>query len=118
MSVASPATALVLRPLYLGNFVIVLGLSLFPHAWVARAPAIVPALWPYVPATRAFDWRTVVGREFSGLAVILMTPFLLDIVEDLHGAGAFDLDPLWTVTAVLGAGVCGVLRFLKKRRQR
>lgn len=144
--------SVVRHPLYLGNFVIVLGLSLFTHAWIvpplvaalaagyyaciaqreehylrerfgpafetwaARVPAIVPALGRWVPPTRPFDWQAVVRREFYGMAVVLMAPFPLDVVEDLHETGAFDFDPLWTAAAVLGAAVFGVLRFLKKRR--
>ena len=146
--------SVVRHPLYLGNFVVVLGLSLFPHAWIvpplvavlaagyyaciaqreehflreefgpafetwaARVPAIVPALGRWAPPAWAFDGRAVLRREFYGLAVVLMTPFLLDIVEDLHETGRFDLDPVWTVIAALGAGTFVVLRVLKKRRPR
>lgn len=146
--------SIVRHPLYLGNFVIVLGLSLFPHAWVvpplvavlaavyyaciarreehylhdrfgaafttwaARVPAVVPAPWRWAPPARVFDWRVVIRREFYGLTVVLVTPLGLDILEDLHETGTFDLDLLWTASAVLGAAGFVMLRFLKKRRER
>lgn len=142
--------SMVRHPLYLANGVIVVGLALFTHAWVApavvaalaigyygliaereeqylrerfgqafeawaaRVPAVVPAPSGYEPAARAFDWRVAVRREFYGLTVILVTPCLLDVVEDLHESGAFTLDPVWTVAAGLGAAAFLAIRFLKK----
>lgn len=142
--------SLVRHPLYLANSVIVLGLALFPHAWLvptvavlaagyyaciahreeqflrarfgpefeawaARVPAMVPAFSGWVPPARPFDWRAAVRREFYGLTVVLVTPLGLDIVEDYLETGTFDLDPLWTVTAVVGAVLFLVIRALKKR---
>jgi protein-S-isoprenylcysteine O-methyltransferase Ste14 len=143
--------SVVRHPLYLGNSIIVVGLALFPHAWLTP-PAVavlaigyyaciaqreeaylrerfpeqfeawarrVPAVWPtrfqYVPAAEPFDLRTVLRREFYALALLLIAPFFLDIVEDLHETGEFDLDPVWTVTALVGVVVFLVFRFLKKR---
>lgn len=84
-------------------------------AWAARVPAIIPALSRYVPAGRPFEWRVVLRREFYALALILVMPLILDVAEDLHETGVFDLDPVWTVAAAGGGGLFVVLRFLKKR---
>jgi protein-S-isoprenylcysteine O-methyltransferase Ste14 len=143
--------SLVRHPLYLANGIIILGLALFPHAWLApaavavlalgyyaviaareeeflrrrfgrefdawatRVPALLPAPGRYVPPARAFDLRGVVRREFYGLTVVLVAPLLLDVVEDVHETGRFDLDPLWTVVALIGVLVFITVRFLKKR---
>ena len=84
-------------------------------AWAARVPAIIPALSRYVPADQPFEWRVVLRREFYALALILVMPLVLDVAEDLHETGVFDLDPVWTVAAAVGGGLFVVLRFLKKR---
>ncbi len=84
-------------------------------AWAARVPAIIPALSRSVPAARPFEWRVVLRREFYGLALIMVMPLVLDVAEDLHETGVFDLDPVWTVAAAGGGGLFVVLRFLKKR---
>ncbi len=84
-------------------------------SWAARVPAIIPAFSRYVPADRPFQWRVVLRREFYALALILVTPFVLDIAGDLHETGVVSLDPVWTVAAAVGGGLFVVLRFLKKR---
>ena len=84
------------------------------EAWAARVPAVVPALWRYVPSPVPFSWRRVARREFYGLTVVLVAPFILDVLEDLHEVGTVELEPLWTVTAVLGVAVFLVLRIVKK----
>ena len=87
-------------------------------AWAARVPAFVPNPLLYVRAERAFDPRAVLRREFYGVALILIAPFLLDLLEDFLEEGRLTLDPVWTPTAVLGAVVFVVLRTLKKRGRR
>jgi protein-S-isoprenylcysteine O-methyltransferase Ste14 len=85
------------------------------EAWARRVPAIWPTRVRWVPAAYPFQLRAVLRREFYGLAVILIAPCFLDILEDLHTTGEFDLDPVWTATAIVGALSFAVLRFLKKR---
>jgi protein-S-isoprenylcysteine O-methyltransferase Ste14 len=87
-------------------------------AWAAGVPAFVPNPLLYVRAERAFDPRAVLRREFYGVALILIAPFLLDLLEDFLEEGRLTLDPVWTPTAVLGAAVFVVLRTLKKRSHR
>jgi protein-S-isoprenylcysteine O-methyltransferase Ste14 len=82
--------------------------------WAARVPAAMPALERYVPAVRPFRWKVALGREFYALALILVAPLLLDIAEDFHDTGHFDLDPVWTAVAVPGTVLFVVSRHLKK----
>jgi len=110
--------SLVRHPLYLANSIIALGLALFPHAWIAP---------PLVATLTAVYYACIAEREdqylrerfgaawFYALGVVLVVPLLLDVGEDLHETGAFDLDPVWTATAVLGGALFAALRFLKKR---
>jgi protein-S-isoprenylcysteine O-methyltransferase Ste14 len=138
------------HPLYVANGVIVLGLALFPHAWIApavvivltvayyaciamgeeaylrarfgaafeawaaRVPAAIPALSRYVAADRPFAWRVVARREFYALTLILVAPLFLDVAEDFVETGTFDLDPLWTPVAIVGALLFLTFRLLKK----
>jgi len=88
------------------------------EAWASRVPAFVLNPLLYVRAERAFDTRAVLRREFYGVAVILIVPFLLDLLEDFLEDGQLTLDPVWTPTAVLGVVVFVVLRTLKKRSRR
>lgn len=55
---------------------------------------MIPNLRRWVPPSRAFNPKAVVRREFYALAVILVTPWGLDIVVDLHETGTFHLDPV------------------------
>ena len=84
------------------------------EAWAARVPAIVPAPWRYVRSPVPFSWRQVLRREFYGLTVVLVTPFILDVLEDLHEVGTVEFEPLWTITAVLGVTMFLVFRTVKK----
>jgi protein-S-isoprenylcysteine O-methyltransferase Ste14 len=86
------------------------------HAWALRVPRCVPNVFLYVPADRPFDWRTVVRREFYGVCLILIAPMLLDAIEDAIEEGVVALDPVWTVTALVGTVLFVVLRALKKRQ--
>jgi protein-S-isoprenylcysteine O-methyltransferase Ste14 len=87
-------------------------------AWAARVPACIPNPFLYVPAVRAFDVRTVARREFYGVAVILISPLVLDTLEDLLTDGALTLDLVWVATALGGATLFIVLRTRKKRAGR
>jgi protein-S-isoprenylcysteine O-methyltransferase Ste14 len=82
--------------------------------WRARVPAALPDLSGYVPPARPFAWKVVARREFYALALVLVVPMFLDVAEDLVESGSFDLDPVWTATAAVGAALFVVLRFLKK----
>jgi len=80
-----------------------------------RVPAFIPNPLLYVTADRSFDWRTVVRREFYGVALILTAPVVLDGIEDYLEHGVLTSDPVWTATALGGASIFVVLRTLKKR---
>jgi protein-S-isoprenylcysteine O-methyltransferase Ste14 len=82
--------------------------------WARRVPAIVPALRRFIPAERPFDLKRVLRSEFHGLALILIAPLLIDIVEDLYEEGFFHLDPFWAGAAVLGLAQLVVFRRLKR----
>ena len=85
------------------------------QAWATRVPAFMPNPLLYVTADRSFDWRTVVRREFYGVALILVAPLVLDVVEDYLEHGVLMFDPVWTATTLAGASIFVVLRTLKKR---
>lgn len=83
--------------------------------WAARVPKFIPRVSLYVPAQRPFDFNVVVRREFYGLAVILVTPLPIELAEHLIQDRALTLDPIWTVTALVGAVSFVFLRALKKQ---
>jgi protein-S-isoprenylcysteine O-methyltransferase Ste14 len=145
--------SVVRHPLYLANFLIGLGLSLFPRAWflpiivslatvlyyeriAAReeefldgrfgstfrrwanvVPAAVPSLKAWRPPAQAFDWRRALDREFYVISEVALTFLLLDILEDYAALGRFELDPVWTATALLGAILFAVMWTRKKLRR-
>jgi protein-S-isoprenylcysteine O-methyltransferase Ste14 len=82
--------------------------------WAARIPAIIPAFQRYVRADRAFDLTRVLRSEFNGLALILIAPLVIDVVEDLYEDGFFHVDPFWAGAAVVGVVQLVVFRRLKR----
>jgi protein-S-isoprenylcysteine O-methyltransferase Ste14 len=82
--------------------------------WARHVPAIIPALKRYVPADRAFDLKRVLRTEFNGLALILIAPLVIDVVEDLYEDGFFHLDPFWAGAAAVGLAQLIVFRRLKR----
>jgi protein-S-isoprenylcysteine O-methyltransferase Ste14 len=85
------------------------------EAWAARVPRFVPSPGGWVPADRAFAPKAVLRAEYHALALILVAPMVLDIVEDLDEVGRLVLDPVWTVAAAAGVAQFVALRWLKKR---
>jgi len=83
--------------------------------WAERVPRLWPASGHFVPAARPWRWREALRREYHGLTLVLVLPLALDVAEDLHETGAFDLDPVWTVTAALGLTFYLTVRLLAKR---
>jgi protein-S-isoprenylcysteine O-methyltransferase Ste14 len=131
------------HPLYVGNGLIVFGLALFPgtvlaagvitareeaflrerfgdtfEGWAARVPALLPNVARYVPSANPFDWRIPVRREFYALALILISPFVLDVVANFTRRGVLEFNPVWVSLAVVGAIGFVVLRIRKKRTPR
>lgn len=64
--------------------------------WADRVPAAVPRASTYVPSTKSFVWRKVLGREFHGLMVIGASVFVLDLARGAMASGRVSFDPLWT----------------------
>jgi hypothetical protein len=83
--------------------------------WATRVPRLWPAFGHFVPAARPWRWREALRREYHGLTLVLVLPFVLDVAEDLHESGVFNLDPIWTVVAAIGLGVYVTVRLLAKR---
>lgn len=83
--------------------------------WAEHVPRLWPAFGHFVPAARPWRWREALRREYHGLTLVLVLPFALDVAEDLHERGVFDLDPVWTVIAALGLVFYVTVRLLAKR---
>ena len=83
--------------------------------WTERVPRLWPRLAYFVPAARPWRWREALRREYHGLTLVLISPLVLDVAEDLHETGAFDLDPVWTVVACAGVAFYLAVRLLAKR---
>lgn len=143
--------SVVRHPLYVGNFLVGLGLSLFTRtwslpvivslatmlyyeriaareeefletrfgdafrAWAARVPAAVPRLGRWCPASRPFDWRRALDREFYVVSEVLIAFFVLDVLEDWTVRHRLALDPVWTAVGAAGALLFGVMWARKKR---
>jgi protein-S-isoprenylcysteine O-methyltransferase Ste14 len=146
--------SIVRHPLYLANFLVALGLSLFPRTWflpiivslatllyyeriAAReeefldarfgaafrrwaeaVPATIPSFKAWCPPAQPFDWRRALDREFYVISEVAVAFLLLDVMEDYAAHGHFELDPVWTTVAVLGALLFGVKWTRKKLRRR
>jgi protein-S-isoprenylcysteine O-methyltransferase Ste14 len=82
--------------------------------WAAGVPAMMPAVRRYAPPARRFQWTVAIRREFYAASLILISPFFLDLAEDFQDTGELVLDPVWSVTAVLGVLLFVVVRYLKK----
>lgn len=142
--------SVVRHPLYLANYIMVLGIALFFHTWwvvalvtcacvlyyeriifaeelylstcfgedfkrwAAATPTVIPnlALWkrPKLP----FSWRSVLRREYTGLALVTTIFPLLEVTGDSVAEKRLRLDWPWLVLAALGVLAYLVLRSLKK----
>lgn len=143
--------SIVRHPLYLGNYLIVLGISLFPRSWFLpiivslasilyyeriifaeeaylenkfgdkyrewadRVPTIIPRFKSYQPAELLFSWKAALRREFYGVAVIIATFFMLEVIADLIACGEIRFDPFWTPLFVMGLVFFLMMRVLKKK---
>lgn len=83
--------------------------------WAERVPRLWPAFGHFVPAARRWRWREALRREYHGLTLVLALPLVIDVAEDFHETGAFDLDLAWTVIAGIGVVVYVTVRLLAKR---
>ena len=83
--------------------------------WAERVPRFWPRFAHFVPAARPWRWREALRREYHGLTLVLILPLVLDVAEDLHETGAFDLDEVWTVVACAGVAFYVTVRLLAKR---
>jgi protein-S-isoprenylcysteine O-methyltransferase Ste14 len=146
--------SIVRHPLYLANFLVALGLSLFPRTWflpiivslatllyyeriAAReeefldasfgaafrrwaetVPATIPSFKAWTPPAQPFDWRRALDREFYVISEVAVAFLFLDMMEDYAAHGHFELDPVWTTVAALGALLFGVMWTRKKLRSR
>ena len=83
--------------------------------WAERVPRLWPRFAHFVPAARPWRWREALRREYHGLTLVLILPLVLDVAEDLHETGTFDLDEVWTVVACAGVVFYLTVRLLAKR---
>ena len=83
--------------------------------WAERVPRLWPRFAHFIPAARPWRWREALRREYHGLTLVLIFPLVLDVAEDLHETGAFDLDVEWTVVACAGVAFYVTVRLLAKR---
>jgi protein-S-isoprenylcysteine O-methyltransferase Ste14 len=83
-------------------------------AWAGHVPAFIPDLKQWRPFVLPFSLRNAVRREYHGFFAIILTMFVLELVEDFYLDGKFELDPLWTVLLGIGLVTYLVLRTIKK----
>lgn len=134
--------SVVRHPLYVGNYLIALGLSCFPRVWylpiiaslanllfyeriafwdeefrvwAAQVPAMIPTLRHYRPPPLPFSWGRALGREFYALSIVTTSFFLMDVIQEFVITGRIALDPVWTPVFLFGAVFFAVMRVLKKR---
>ncbi|MFO1498943.1 MAG: methyltransferase [Verrucomicrobiota bacterium] len=141
------------HPLYLANYIMVLGMAMFFHTWwivalvtcacilyyeriifaeesflsssfgeqferwSAVTPAIVPDLTLWRSSNLPFSWRSVLRREYTGLALVTTIFPLMEITGDSIAEKHLKLDWPWLVLAGLGLVAYFVLRSLKKYTQ-
>jgi hypothetical protein len=79
-------------------------------------PTFIPCVPLYRPAQRPFDFQVVARREFYGVTVVLVTPFPIEVAEHVIQHGTLELDPIWILTALVGAATFLVSRAAKKAR--
>ncbi len=84
------------------------------RAWARDVPAVCPSFAHYRPASGAFQWKKVLGREFHALFVIGGGFLFLDALRHLFVAGRLAADPVWLVVCAATGVVFVVLLAVKK----
>ncbi len=83
--------------------------------WAERTPAFLPATRGFVPARLPFSARSVLRREYSGLAALTTLFPLFVALKDLFRFRHVQTHPFWWAVLAIGAVTYLVLRTLKRR---
>ena len=86
--------------------------------WAETVPATIPSFKAWTPPAQPFYWRRALDREFYVISEVAVAFLFLDMMEDYAAHGHFELDPVWTTVAALGALLFGVMWTRKKLRSR
>jgi protein-S-isoprenylcysteine O-methyltransferase Ste14 len=63
--------------------------------WAERTPAFIPRLKLWNASSLPFSLRHAIRREYLGAFGLVSTFAVLDHIEDWHGRGRFEFEPLW-----------------------
>ncbi|MEX2317175.1 MAG: methyltransferase [Pirellulales bacterium] len=143
--------SVVRHPLYLGNFLIGLGILLLLWVWWLPViytlafwvyyerimfaeeafleekfgkeftdwSAVTPAFWPKLSRWRqpelGFSWRKVLGREYTGLIVVVLGHTGIEFFEHIMVHHRLGWKPFWIVFSIGGTIAYLVLRELKRK---
>jgi hypothetical protein len=87
---------------YAAEAIIILALASFPaHLWIFVAGLVAAGSYAYL------RWRPIALPDSPHVwaAVLLMLALPLDILEDMLQGDAITVDPLWLISALLGAAL-------------
>lgn len=143
--------SIVRHPLYLGNFLIALGISFILlvwwlpaiytllfwlyyerimfaeeaflgqqfgsryHRWAAATPAFFPRFSQWRRADLPFSFRNVLGREYTGLMIVILGHAGMEFTEHLIMDRRVVWEVFWAVLLFGGIAMYFVLRMLKRQ---
>jgi|JI6StandDraft_1071083.scaffolds.fasta_scaffold11669_3 protein-S-isoprenylcysteine O-methyltransferase Ste14 len=82
--------------------------------WAVRTPAFIPNPLRWTRPSLPFSWKNTFKREYTAVAQIALSFFVLEVFEHYVIDGRLMIDPLWASIAVFGAFQYIILRSLKR----
>jgi hypothetical protein len=83
--------------------------------WAARTPAFIPRPGLWCRSTCRFSFRLVLQREYSGLFLLVLTFWAIELTGDFLLTGRLVFDPVWNGIMAGITILCGGIYMLKHR---
>jgi protein-S-isoprenylcysteine O-methyltransferase Ste14 len=83
--------------------------------WAARTPAFIPRPSLWSRSACRFSFRVVLGREYSGLFLLVLTFWAVEAAGDALRTGRLVFDPVWSGVMAASTLLCAGIYTLKRR---
>lgn len=83
--------------------------------WAQVTPAFIPRWSQWRTAAEPFSWRSVLGREYTGFALVALLHCGIEEAEHRIIEHRWIIETYWTSLLAFGVGAYVVLRILKRR---